>query len=114
MLNGARCRLVPLDQPHRERTRAWANDPALARLLDRARPVSDVEHDEWFGALAARADAVFFAIEVEERHVGNVWLWAIDARHRKAELRILVGEESATGRGIGSEAIELACRYAFG
>jgi RimJ/RimL family protein N-acetyltransferase len=112
-LTGARCRLVPFDTRHSDNTLQWANDPALGRLLDRARPVSDAEHQEWFRAVLARNDAVFFAIEEDGRHVGNVWLWAIDARHQKAELRVLLGAAGATGRGVGSEAIDLACRYAF-
>ena len=114
MLNGSICSLVAFDERHRDATRRWANDPALGRLLDRARPVSQLEHDDWFRAVLTRSDAAFFAIEAAGRHVGNVWLWGIDPRHRKAELRIVIGDESAIGRGIGSDAIDAACRYAFG
>src|SRR5688572_153894 len=88
--------LRPLDRQHMERTREWANDPEVSLLMDRARPVTDHEHEEWFTGLARREDAVFFAIEADgesaPRHVGNVWLWGIDWRHRKAEARIVVGE----------------------
>ena len=46
-------------------------------------------------------------------HVGNVWLWAVDERHRKAELRIVIGERDARGRGVGTEAIDGLCDLAF-
>lgn len=107
--------LRPLERRHLEQTRAWANDPELMRLLDRARPVSDAEHERWFAALEGRTDCVHFAIETlsEARHIGNVWLSDIDARHRRAELRILIGGRADQGRGAGTEAISLACGYGF-
>jgi len=106
--------LVPLGPEHLAQTRAWANDPELMRLMDRARPVSESEHQEWFASLGRRDDCAYFAIELDDRrHVGNVWLWDIDRRHRKAELRIVVGEASARGRGVGREAIAALTRHAF-
>lgn len=114
MVAGHLVELVPLDRSHFDRTRTWANDPALCRLLDRARPVSDTEHEEWFASLRNHPDRVYFAIETlgDKRHVGNIWLWDIDPRHRRAEVRIVVGEGDAP-KGTGSEAIDLICRYGF-
>ena len=113
ILRGTKVCLVPFDRRHFEPTRAWANDLELSRLLDRARPVSDVEHENWTASLHGREDCVLFAIEATgSHHVGNVWLWAIDPRHRNAEVRIVVGETQALGRGIGSEAIRLIADYA--
>ena len=115
MLPGRLVQLGALDRAHLDRTRAWSNDVELCRLLDRARPVSDVEHEAWFGALQGRQDRVYFAIETatDRKHIGNVWLWDVDARHHKAELRIMIGDTAAAGRGMGTEAIDLACRYGF-
>ncbi len=110
-----RVRLVPLDRRHLNSTREWANDPQLMRLLDRQHPVSVEEHEVWFNTVVQGDDCVYFAIETLDAsaHVVNVWLWNIDPRHRKAELRIAIGNESARGQGFGSEAIGLACRYGF-
>jgi RimJ/RimL family protein N-acetyltransferase len=108
-------RLRPLDRCHLEATRSWANDQELARLLDRAWPVTDVEHERWFAALPSNPDCSFHAVETvpDGRHVGNVWLHGIDWRHRKAEVRIVLGDRSGTGRGLGPEALQLICRHAF-
>jgi RimJ/RimL family protein N-acetyltransferase len=116
MITGQNVSLKPFERRHLEKTRAWANDPELARLLDRARPVSDIEHERWFAALQEKTDCVYFAIETnsESRHVGNVWLWAIDSRHRKAELRIVIGEKDYLGAGTGTEAITLMSDYGLG
>ena len=40
-------------------------------------------------------------------------LFRSDRRHRKAELRVVVGDRSARGKGLGAEAIDRLCRYAF-
>lgn len=115
MLTGEHVILGPFDQSHGERSRQWANDPELARLLGRARPVSDREHEQWLAALANRDDCVFFAVSSRDsqQHIGNVWLWDIDLRHRKAELRIVIGERGHIGKGCGTEAIRLASEYGF-
>jgi RimJ/RimL family protein N-acetyltransferase len=115
VLSGSRVQLVPLGPAHLSRTRAWTNDPEMMRLMDRAQPVSEAEHGAWFASLGGREDCAYFAIEACDGggHVGNVWLWAIDSRHRKAELRVVVGEAAARRRGFGAEAIDLACRHGF-
>jgi RimJ/RimL family protein N-acetyltransferase len=85
------------------------------RVLDRVWPVSDVEHERWFAEMPHHHDRVYFAIESSEsgHHIGNTWLWDIDRRHRRAELRIVVGERASHGHGCGTEAIELMAGYAL-
>jgi len=105
--------LRPLERRHLEKTLEWANDPELMRLLNRAHTVARVEHEQWFAGVQKRGDCCYFAIETADgAHVGNVWLWDIDARHRRAELRIVMGLDS-TGKGAGTEAITQLCDYAF-
>lgn len=110
-----RLRLRPLAHEHLAQTLAWVNDPELKRLLDRVDDVPPEEHDRWFQELSRRSDCQYFAIERDDdgRHIGNVWLWAIDVRHRRAEVRILIGERSWTDQGLGTEAITLLSRHAF-
>jgi RimJ/RimL family protein N-acetyltransferase len=85
------------------------------RLMDRAGAVSPAEHEAWFASISARDDCLYFAIETGDAavHIGNVWLWAIDRRHRKAELRIVIGDAAARGKGLGAEAIDQLCRHGF-
>jgi RimJ/RimL family protein N-acetyltransferase len=104
--------LRPLERRHLAATLEWTNDRQLARLLDRAARVEADEHQRWFNALAGRSDTVYFAIEAGGRHIGNVWLANIDARHRKAEVRIVLATD-AVGRGAGTEALREITTYAF-
>ena len=106
-------RLRPLERRHLEQTLEWANDPELMRLLNRAHTVSRNEHEQWFEVIQQREDCRYFAIEtVDGVHLGNVWLWDIDPRHRRAELRIVIDLEHA-GKGAGTQAISQLCDYAF-
>lgn len=114
-MSDRRVTLVPLERRHLLRTREWANDPGVMRLMGRAAPVDEAEHEVWFQTVVSRADCAYFAIELTDGslHVGNIWLWAIDPRHRKAELRVVIGDPESRHLGLGSEAIDLLCRHAF-
>jgi RimJ/RimL family protein N-acetyltransferase len=113
MIEGKAISLRPLEARHLEKTRAWANDPALMRLLNRALPVSADQHQQWFVNLQKRSDCRYFAIETNDdhTHIGNVWLWDIDPRHRRAEIRIVLGDAEHTGQGMGTEALMLLSDY---
>jgi RimJ/RimL family protein N-acetyltransferase len=88
--------LVAFERRHLDATLAWSNDPELQKLL------------------AGRSDTMFRAIHLADgRHVGNVWLADIDRRHRKAEVRVLIGDRPTMGGGAGSTAIDLMARHAF-
>jgi diamine N-acetyltransferase len=115
MIIGRTISLRPLELRHLDQTLVWANDPELMRLLNRALPISDSEHERWFTSLDERNDCIYFAIETNAHsiHVGNIWLWDIDQRHRRAELRIVIGNDAYTGKGAGTEAITRLCDYAF-
>jgi RimJ/RimL family protein N-acetyltransferase len=112
---GARVRLVPLAENHLGATFEWVNDPAMMRLLGRTASVEPDEHQRWFLGLSTRTDCRYFAVETTEsgRHVGNVWLWDMNAPDRKSEVRVLFGDEVSRGHGYGSEAIALLANLAF-
>jgi len=105
--------LAPLAKRHLPQTLTWTNDPELARLLGRGRRVDADEHQQWFDSLETRADTLFFAVELGKpgAHVGNVWLADINRRHRKAEVRIMMGVTAPAGSG--TRAIDAIAAHAF-
>lgn len=106
--------LRPLDSRHLDATLRWVNDPAMMRLLGRRARVEPAEHRRWFEGLGQRTDCRYFAVETAGgTHVGNVWLWDIDLSDRKAEVRVLFGDDSGRNRGYGSAAIDAVSRVAF-
>jgi RimJ/RimL family protein N-acetyltransferase len=114
-MTDARVRLVPLAETHLDATFQWVNDPAMMRLLGRVARVESDEHRRWFEQLQQRTDCRYYSVETSDagRHVGNVWLWDINPADRKAEVRILFGDDESRGRGYGSEAIRLLADLAF-
>jgi RimJ/RimL family protein N-acetyltransferase len=91
------------------------NDPEIARLIDRAGPVTRAEHGRWYAALTTSDTARVFAIEDRALgFVGLAWLYAIHWRHRRAEVRIVIGERRAWGGGRGTDALRVLARVAFG
>ena len=107
--------LRPFESADADVYRAFVNDPEIGRLLDRARPVTRLEHARWYEQLVTSDTTVPFAIEDPALgFIGLVWLYGIHWRHRRAEVRILIGDRRAWGGGRGTDAIEVLTRVAFG
>ena len=115
MYVGERVKLRAFEPDDAERYRAWVNDPEIARLIDHAGPVTREEHGTWYRALTSSPDNLVFAVErlKDGAFVGLVWLYAIHWRHRRAEVRIVLGDRTAWGGGHGSDALQLIQRIAF-
>lgn len=115
MPEGVNLLFVPLTAANLEPWREWINDPEIGALLDRnMQYVTSEEHEAFYRRAVLQNDAAaWFAVvrKADGRYVGNAWLWDINRRHCKAELRILIGDRSAWGRGIGTEAIDMLTRY---
>lgn len=113
---GARVRLRTFEPADAERYRAWVNDPEIARLIDRAGPVTHAEHEAWYRALVASPSAAVFAVDRlgDGKLIGVVWFYDIHPRHRRAEVRIVIGDKSAWGGGYGTDALRVLVRIAFG
>ena len=113
---GARVRLRAFEPADAERYRAWVNDPEIAGLIDRAGPVTRAEHEAWYRALVASPAASVFAVDRlgDGALIGVAWLYAIHPRHRRAEVRIVIGDRTAWGGGYGTDALRVLVRIAFG
>lgn len=73
-------------------------------------------HRNWIETKVATGEVVQFIIEQEENGnqvpVGSVYLRDIDKENSCAEFGIFIGEESAIGKGIGTEASKLMLDFA--
>lgn len=113
---GELVRLRAFEPNDAERYRTWVNDHEVARLIDRAGPVTRAEHEAWYRALVDSPSAAVFAVDrlADRAFIGLVWLYDIHARHRRAEVRIVIGDRSAWGGGCGTDALRVLVRIAFG
>ena len=114
VLRGDRVVLRPLEAGDLRRCVKWFSDPEVIRFLGRSTPVTLAEEERWFHDYQRRGEDQIFAIEVEGRHIGNLGLHRIDRIHRKAEVGIVIGEPEFWSKGIGTDAMRVALRYAFG
>ncbi len=72
-------------------------------------------HLNWIQTMIEPGKVIQFMICDAEtgQAVGSVYFRDIDDVHRKAEYGIFIGEDSAIGKGFGSEAAKLAIQYGF-
>ena len=110
-----RLRAVESDA-ERETWRGWINRPDVMEGMDRAVVASAADHRRYVDDAVAANHAAFYGIETLEQSqlIGIVWLWDIDRRHGRAEVRIVVGAPEARGRGYGRDALEALAADAFG
>ena len=116
MIEDDKVRLRAIERSDLECWRAWVNDSEVAAFVDRILPVTAPEHETFFEkAVLGNSSAVWFGLEERssKQYIGNVWLWNIDQRHRKAEVRILIGDRGYWSGGFGTSALRLISNFAF-
>lgn len=96
--------------------RRWIENPAATAFMETGwRPPSDAEMEALYKASTEPNDTVVFAIQPHGlgRAVGSCGLYLIQWICRRAEFRILIGDDEGRGRGYGTEAAKLVLAYAF-
>lgn len=116
-IRGTRVRLRAIRREDLETLRGYVNDPEVMQYSNRYQPISEQAQAEWYEGIARARDSVWFALEDvrsgDAKLVGTCCLVGIDWVSRLAELRIRIGDKSAWGGGLGTEATQLLVRYAF-
>lgn len=95
---------------------AWMNDPQINRFLESRFVHHDLGAISRFVEQVARsANDFMFGIHLVDvgEHVGNIRLGPIDTMHQRASVGFLIGERSAQGRGVATEAVGLVAQFAF-
>jgi ribosomal-protein-alanine N-acetyltransferase len=94
----------------------WMNDPEVGAFLETrftSHSADDVRRYVKTQREAADAELLAIIRRADQRHVGNLRIGAIDRHHHNATIALVIGDKSAWGHGLGSEAIALATQYAF-
>jgi RimJ/RimL family protein N-acetyltransferase len=95
---------------------AWLADPEVNRYLETRWTEQSMESIRAFvsGQLASPDSYLFAILERETgRHVGNIKVGPINQRHLYADVGYFIGERTAWGRGLATDAIRVATRVAF-
>lgn len=117
-LDGQFVTLRPLQESDLgERYAQWLNDAQVCEFNSHAvLPYSFEQMRRYYESIVSGSDRQVVLAIVEKssaRHVGNVSLQSIDWIGRSAEFAILFGEVDCWGKGYGTEAALLICRYGF-
>ena len=92
----------------------WLNDPEVNRFLEIRFQKHDTEAVRGFvAAVAASPVEHLFAIMMTGQHVGNIKVGPIKPHHAVADVSLLIGDRSAWGKGVATEAISLISRWSF-
>lgn len=93
----------------------WRNKESVFRNFIYQKPFTRKGHEEWMASMIETGKAIQFIICEKEggKPVGSVYLRDIDRTHNQAEYGIFIGEETALGRGYGTQAASLMIKYAF-
>ncbi|WP_433389329.1 GNAT family N-acetyltransferase [Micromonospora sp. KLBMP9576] len=116
MLAGNLVGLRPMEPDDAAALWRWHSDPDVMRWLDDGYPESLAQVTARYEQRERNSyEHVLFGIETlaEKRLIGLVKLGDAAPETGDAELDIYIGEKECWGRGYGTEATRLICRYGF-
>ena len=97
----------------------WRNSDAVRNNFIYQELFTKESHENWICSMVetGKVDQLIICLKNPESDdeipVGSVYIRDIDRNHNKAEYGIFIGEQSARGKGIGSQTAALMIRYCF-
>ncbi len=94
---------------------AWRNSDAVRKNFIYQELFTREGHLNWIRTMVdtGRVVQMIICMVDSDKPVGSVYIRDIDLQHRKAEYGIFIGEESARGKGIGTQAASMMLQYCF-
>ena len=113
MIIGERIILREIEEDDLNSIVKWRNDPAILRWLFSYSPLNKTKQRKWYEKYLDDDTQQTFIIEMKEEKIpiGTVGLTSIDYKDQRAELGILIGDESWQNKGIGKEALDLLIMF---
>ena len=118
MLTGEKVLLRPVELNDAERFYKWRNDLQVKKsAMMHPFPVILESEKEWIESISKIKDNKFVVFSICEKDTGNfigfVKLFNINWVHRFCYFGIVIGEDTARGKGYGYEVLTLISKYAF-
>lgn len=114
-LEGERLYLSPLNIKDVDKYIEWMADINFAsKLGSTSRIFNKVNEAEFVEEKLKTGDYIFGIIEKETNElIGNCSIFNIDSTNSTAEIGIMIGKESARGKGYGTESMGILADYSF-
>jgi UDP-4-amino-4,6-dideoxy-N-acetyl-beta-L-altrosamine N-acetyltransferase len=115
MLTSRRIRLRAIEESDLALMASWRSDPAVYGFFYEYLPISARQQRNWYERqLGDSSEINLIVAKLDGTPIGTVSIYDIDRRNRKAEWgRVLIGDPTMRGEGIGSEIEILILQYAF-
>ncbi len=94
----------------------WLNDPEVNTYLESRFVKHTLESvKEYVKGVFYDDQYYMFGIFLRKnsKYVGNIKLGPINLHHKRSEIGLMIGDKSAWGRGVGTEAIKMVTKFGF-
>ena len=115
VLEGAAVRLRPIADADTDLIVKWRNTPSVVQNFIFRQTFTPEMHRSWLATKVATGQVVQYIIidKADDKPAGSVYYRDIDNHNRSAEYGIFIGEESARGKGLGTETAKLFTDFGF-
>lgn len=112
---GEKVVLKPITKEHTPLIVKWRNTDSVRNNFIYRETFTEEGHNHWMDTRVASGEVVQFIIydKSADKPVGSVYFRDVDKRKKEAEYGIFIGEESARGKGLGTETAKLMCDFGF-
>ena len=109
-IKDSKIHLRPATPEDRDLVFGWRNIPEIIALGSSQKPVSALEHSDWFGSILRSRNCRLFIILLDDVPIGQVRFEIKENDHAEISIFLITG---STGRGLGAVSINKSCRLAF-
>lgn len=115
VLEGAAVRLRPIADADTDLIVKWRNTPSVVQNFIFRQTFTPEMHRSWLATKVATGQVVQYIIidKANDKPVGSVYYRDIDNHNRSAEYGVFIGEESARGKGLGTETAKIFTDFGF-
>ena len=112
-LTGTAVTLRPITDADTDLIVKWRNTPSVVQNFIFRQTFTPEMHRSWLATKVATGQVVQYIIldNADGKPVGSVYYRDIDNHNRSAEYGIFIGEESARGKGLGTETARLFTQF---
>ena len=113
VLTGTAVTLRPITDADTDLIVKWRNTPSVVQNFIFRQTFTPEMHRSWLATKVATGQVVQYIIvdKADGKPVGSVYYRDIDNHNRSAEYGIFIGEESARGKGLGTETARLFTQF---
>lgn len=115
ILDGEKVFVRPIQMEDTHLIVKWRNNKNVRYNFVFQEVFTNEMHEKWMRTKVATGDVVQYIIVAKEENIpiGSIYFRDIDAKNHSAEYGIFIGEDSARGKGYGSEAAKLFVDFGF-